>query len=402
MATPNIPRPQADISSNTHTNTSRDTGSPSGALLRDSPVRTGPLFSIIVPTYNEQDNVEYLVDELRANMRDLAWEVIFVDDDSPDGTANEVRRVAARDARVRCVQRIGRRGLSGACVEGMLASSAPYLAIMDGDLQHDPAIVYRMFNLLNSSDAELVIASRNAEGGSYGNFSNIRYKLSQLAARLGRVALKDNCSDPMSNFFALRRDFLEEVSHGLSKLSFKILLDILLTANRHVRVTEIPYVLGTRRAGSSKFESLVAWEYVMLLADKMVGRYVPVSLLAFAAIGALGAVVNLASLATLYRVGGASFITSEYLSTAISIVFNYTLNNVLTFRDRRRRGIRWLTGLLSFAVACGIGVASNIGLAFYLFNQHSGWFISALAGVLAGVVWNYTVSSFLTWRRGNQ
>jgi dolichol-phosphate mannosyltransferase len=94
--------------------------------------------------------------------------------------------------------------------------------------------------------------------------------------------------------------------------------------------------------------------------------------------------------------------TSEYLSTAISIVFNYSLNNVLTFRDRRKRGIKWFTGLLSFAVACSIGVASNIGLAFYLFNQHSGWFISAMAGVLAGVVWNYTVSSFLTWRRDNQ
>lgn len=401
MVTPNISRPHPDISSNTHTNTSREIDSLSGAFLRDSQVRAGPLFSIIVPTYNEKENVEYLVDELRTNMRDLAWEVIFVDDDSPDGTANEVRRVAERDARVRCVQRIGRRGLSGACVEGMLASSAPYLAIMDGDLQHDPAIAYQIFHELSTGDAELVIATRNAEGGSYGNFSNSRYQLSQLAARLGRFILKGNFSDPMSNFFALRRDLFDEVSHGLSKLSFKILLDILLTANRHLKVTEIPFTLGTRRAGTSKFESLVAWEYLMLLADKMVGRYVPVSLLAFATIGALGAVVNLASLAILFRVVGTNFMTSEYLSTAISIVFNYTLNNVLTFRDRRKRGIRWFTGLLSFAVACGIGVASNIGLAFYLFNQHSGWFISAVAGVLAGVVWNYTVSSFFTWRRGN-
>ena len=397
----NIPRLQADRGLEAPSSAHSELDGADGASFMDAAVFDSPLISIIVPTYNEKENVAFLVDELRTAMQGTAWEIIFVDDDSPDGTAGAVRRMAARDPRIRCVHRIGRRGLSGACVEGMLTSSAPYLAIMDADLQHDPAIVKQMFQALTTSDIELVIASRNAEGGSYGNFSTRRYQLSQLAARLGSLALKDRLSDPMSNFFALRRDLFEEVSRGLSKLGFKILLDILLTARRSLRVREIPFTLGTRRTGDSKFESLVAWEYVMLLADKLVGRYVPVSLLAFSTVGALGAMVNLGSLTILYRVAGASFVTSESISTAISIVFNYTLNNILTFRDRRRRGIRWFTGLLSFAVACGIGVASNIGLAFYLFTQHTGWFISALAGVLAGVVWNYTVSGFYTWRRGN-
>ena len=401
MVPQNIPHPQPVFAEDVRSNAVGGFDDPGSAFLPESESRPGPLLSIIVPTYNEQDNVAYLVDELHRVMRDIAWEVIFVDDDSPDGTASVVRHLAAQDVRVRCVQRIGRRGLSGACVEGMLASSAQFLALMDADLQHDPAILYRMFNVLKTSDAELVVGSRNADGGGYGTFSNRRYQLSQLAAQLSRFALKDNLSDPMSNFFAMRRELFEEVSHGLSKLSFKILLDILLTARRHVRVSEIPYTLGTRRAGNSKFESQVAWEYVMLLADKMVGRFVPVKFLAFSAVGALGAAVNLTSLAIIYRIIGGSFVLSESLSTAISIVFNYTLNNLLTFRDRRRRGFRWFTGLLSFAVACSVGVASNIGLAFYLFNRHSGWFISALAGVLVGVVWNYTVSGFYTWNRGN-
>lgn len=401
MASNNVPLPQTDRNIAAHSTTLVETTLPSGDLFDVSATLKGPLLSIIVPTYNEQDNVSFLVTELHRAMRDVNWEVVFVDDDSTDGTANVVRRLAGEDARVRCVHRIGRRGLSGACVEGMLSSSAPYLAIMDADLQHDPAVVYRMFNLLNTTDAELVIASRNAAGGSYGEFSTRRYQLSQLAARIGRLALKDDLTDPMSNFFALRRELFEEVSHGLAKLSFKILLDILLTARRHVNVIEIPYTLGTRRAGTSKFESQVAWEYIMLIADKLVGRYIPVRFLAFAAIGAMGAGVNLTSLAIFYRVVGTSFVLSEFLSTAISIVFNYTLNNILTFRDRRRHGIKWFTGLLSFAAACGLGVASNIGLAFYLFNRHSGWFVSASAGVVVGVVWNYTVSSFYTWNRAS-
>lgn len=402
MAPQNVPGPRVDLAATVLPSTLRERDGHGGPSLQDSAVQAGPLLSIVVPTYNEHDNIECLVNELRTAMHDVDWEVIFVDDDSPDGTASEARHMAAGDTHVRCVHRIGRRGLSGACVEGMLTSSASYLAIMDADLQHDPAVVYQMLNVLKESDAELVIASRNAEGGSYGEFSDTRYQLSQLAARLGRFLLKDDLSDPMSNFFALRRELFEEVSHGLSKLSFKILLDILLTARRHVNIREIPYTLRTRRTGDSKFESQVAWEYLMLLADKMIGRYVPVRFLAFSAVGASGAVVNLTTLAILYRIIGASFVISESLSISLSIVFNYSLNNILTFRDRRRRGIRWLTGLFSFAAACGIGVASNIGLACYLFNRHSGWFLSALAGVVVGVVWNYTVSGFYTWNRGSQ
>lgn len=391
--------PQAAFAMDTHSNSPHRTNISSDPSYRDPVMRRGPLVSIIIPTLNDHDNIDDLLSQLRTVMHDIEWEVIFVDDDSADGTASVVRRIGSDDARVRCVHRIGRRGLSGACVEGMLTSSASYLVVMGADFQHNPAVVRRMFSALHTRQAELVIASRDVKGGSYEDVPNIQSHLRQFDARLDRLFLRDNLTDWTSNFFALHRELFEEVSHGLSQLGFKLLLDILLTARRNVRIVEVPIALGTPTASNANFESYFTWDYLMLLVDKKLGHYIPVRFLAFSAIGAFGAGINLTALAILYQIVGTSFMISESLSTAISIVCNYTLNNMLTFRDHRRRGIKWLTGLVSFAAACSVGVAANIGLAFYLFTRQLHWFISALAGILVGVVWNYTVTGFYTWRR---
>ena len=359
--------------------------------------QSGPSLSIIVPTFNELDNVRPLVRELSQCLKDIDWEVIFVDDDSPDGTAGAVRELACEWNRVRCIQRIGRRGLSSACVEGMLGSCAPFVAVMDGDLQHDPAIIPAMFECVANSSTELVVGSRYTEGGSTGDWDWRRSLVSRLATRLGHILVPDTLKDPMSGFFMLRRSLLDEVAHKLSGFGFKILLDIFASARRPVGFREVPFKFRLRHAGESKLDSLVAWEYLMLLGDKLFGAYVPVRFLAFGTIGALGVVLHLSIVTAAYELARVDFIRAQAIGTVITIVFNYSLNNLLTYRDRRRRGWRWLTGLATFLAVCGMGAIANVGVAAYVFNTEKQWFLASIAGVLTGAVWNYAVSNIYTW-----
>lgn len=363
----------------------------------------GPLLSIVIPTYRERDNLRPLIDEIAEALTGIDWEVIIVDDDSPDGTAEEARQLANERGCVRSIQRIGRRGLSSACIEGMLASSAPYLAVMDGDRQHDPSILPRMLARLQHADAELVVGSRYIEGGGVGDWNAARHWMSRFATLIGHSVVPAGLHDPMSGFFAMRRSLLDKVVHDLSGLGFKILLDIVATAKPPVAVEEVPFVFRARVAGVSKLDSLVAWEYAMLLADKLFGRYVPVRFLAFAAIGGLGVLVHLATLELAFKIERLEFVTAQAIAVSVSMVFNYTVNNLLTYRDRRRRGLQWLTGLVSFAAACSVGAAANVGVAAFLFSRRTEWVIAAVAGVLVGAVWNYAVTSVYTWgRRGSK
>src|SRR5207248_9817378 len=142
--------------------------------------------TVVVPTFNEAANVQEIVTRLERVLADISWEVIFVDDDSPDRTAETVKAIASRDPRVRCLKRVGRRGLAGACVEGMLASSAPFVAVMDADLQHDESILPRMLAVLQNDSADLVVGSRYAKGGSVASFSRERARFSHTATGIAR------------------------------------------------------------------------------------------------------------------------------------------------------------------------------------------------------------------------
>jgi len=355
--------------------------------------------SIVVPTFNESANVRELLERLQATLGETVWEVVFVDDDSPDATAALVRSIARSDRRVRCVQRVGRRGLSSACIEGMLATAAPYIAVMDADLQHDESILPAMLERLRSGDADLVVGTRYAQGGSTGDWDGKRAGLSRLATRVARLVVRQEVSDPMSGFFMLRREVFDASVRRLSALGFKILLDILASAPGPLRVAEVPFTFRTRFAGQSKLDELVVWEYGMLLADKTIGRYVPVRLISFAAVGGLGVFVHMAVLAVLLKALGLDFAPAQSAATAVAMVFNFALNNILTYRDSRLTGWAWWRGLGSFMLACSVGALANVGIATYLFASQTTWFLAALAGVLVGAVWNYAVTQLYTWGR---
>ena len=354
--------------------------------------------SVIVPTFNERDNVTEMVRRLTSALDGLSWEVIFVDDNSPDGTADAVREIARCDRRVRCLHRFGRRGLSSACVEGILSSSAPYCAVMDGDLQHDEKILPRMLDTIKRENLDLVIGSRYVDGGSIGNWDTSRASISSMATKLSQFVVRADLADPMSGFFLLRREIVHEALPRLSNIGFKILIDICASIPRRCRYKEIPFQFRRRQAGRSKLDSQVAWEYLMLLLDKLIGRWIPPRFVVFCMVGSIGLLAHLTFVAVAYGALGIEFTISQAGATLFAMTGNFLLNNIFTYYDRRLRGWRLVAGLAKFLLACGIGVMANLSVASYIFyEQRLSWTPSAIAGALVSVVWNYVVTGFYTW-----
>jgi len=357
--------------------------------------------SIVVPTFNERDNVPELVRALEQALPGIAWEVVFVDDDSGDATAEAARTLAASDPRVRCVQRIGRRGLSSACVEGVLATSAPYVAVMDADLQHDEAILPDMLARLKQDGLDIVVGSRHASGGSLGTWGAGRARISRLATRLSRGLVPAELGDPMSGYFVMTRAAFMDCVRQLSSLGFKILVDLFASSPRPLRFAEVGYTFRNRRHGESKLDSLVVWEYAMLLADKLVGHFIPIRFLLFGVVGGTGVVVYIAVMTTFHNLLSINFQPSQAAATLVAMTSNFAINNWLTYRDARLRGRRWWTGLLSFCAVCSIGAVANVGIASVLFERAYVWWIAGLAGILVGTVFNFAMTSVFTWKRAS-
>jgi len=358
----------------------------------------GPELTVVIPTLNERDNIEPLVDLLDAALDEVSWEAIFVDDDSADGTAERIREISRRDRRVRCLQRVGRRGLTTACIEGALAASAPYIAVMDADMQHDEKLLPRMLAILKSEPIDLVVGSRYIAGGGIGRWHGGRAKLSVFATHLSRIVCKAEIADPMSGFFMLRREALEGALRRLSGQGFKILLDILASSPRPLRFKELPYVFRERQRGESKLDALATWEFVMLIADKLIGHIVPVRFALFAFVGGIGLVIHMSTLWFALTVAGAAFDPAQASAAVVAMTSNFFVNNLFTYRDRRLHGFALVRGLLTFYAICAFGTIANVGIAGYIFSTNEIWWLAGLAGVIVGSVWNYAVSSVFTWK----
>src|SRR3977135_3892114 len=358
-----------------------------------------PEVSGVVPPFNERDNVTALSRKLETALAGLAWEVIYVDDNSPDGTWDVVRALAGADSRVRCIRRIGRRGLAGACIEGLLASSAPCAAVIDADLQHDETQLPKMLALLQSGEADLVVGSRYIEGGSADSFNKQRAGASVLATEVAKRVLRVKIADPMSGFFMIRRDRFEQLAPQLSTQGFKILLDIVATARGGLRVKEIPYTFGSRLHGESKLDSMVALDFLGLVLAKLTGDVVSLRFLLFAMVGSLGLLVHLLALFVALEVFNVPFPEAQACGALMAMTSNFLLNNFLTYRDQRLKGLGILRGLLLFYLVCSVGLIANVGVAFSVYDQEPIWWLAGAAGALAGVVWNYAMSGLFVWRK---
>ena len=358
-----------------------------------------PLLTVVVPCFNERPNVAPLVARLDAALYGIRWEVVYVDDNSPDGTAAEVRRIGQTDPRVRCIRRIGRRGLASAVIEGALSSSAQFVAVIDGDLQHDETKLPDMLLALQTGRYDLAVGSRRAEGGGdAGLASRWRHMLSNGGIRLAQYFLPMRLGDPMSGFFMLPRPLFETLAANLNGQGFKILVDLALSAPAPLRVIEIPFMFHERAAGESKLDALVLVQFAGLLLDKVFGGLLPLRFISFGLVGTLGVLVHLAVLSSVLKLGGLGFEAAQLVATVAAMVFNFQLNNEITYRDQRLRGPRLWRGLLVFMLVCGLGAIANVGIAKTLYDTHTNWSIAGAIGAMIGVVWNYAVSATLVWR----
>lgn len=355
-----------------------------------------PRLTVVVPTFNERRNVTPLLRKLRVALDGLSWRVIFVDDDSQDGTARLARKHAARDPNVQCLQRIGRRGLAGAVIEGVMASPDRYVAVIDGDLQHDERLIPAMLARLQAEDADLVIASRFLEADRpVEGLGPIRLAGSRIATALGRRVLRARVTDPLSGFFLIRRDVVEAVAPRLSTDGFKVLFDIIASSARPLRILELPYRFGDRARGRSKMDRRAVLDYLGLVAAKLSHDLISPRMVGFLLVGASGVLVHLGVLRGLLFVG---FAGAQFIAAATAMTTNYALNNSLTYRDRRKRGAALLTGYLRFCLVCSLGLAANVAVATLVREHGEVWWLAGLAGAAVGALWNYAASSLIVWR----
>jgi len=356
-----------------------------------------PELSVVVPAFGERDNILGVLGSLEQALQGRDWEAIVVVDDAFDGTEEVVREVAQRDPRVRCIHRIGRRGLASACIEGMLASSAPYLGVIDADLQHDETLMPKLLDALKAGSADVAVASRYMEGGSTGDLAAERVRASRLASALSRLLCR-GLTDPMSGFFVVRRAFLERVVRKLYGRGFKILLDMIAAARAEVRIIELPYRMRSRAHGESKLGARVIAEFFMLIMYHLSGRLLPARFFLFLAVGASGLCIHLATLWLVFAASG-GFLLAQTVATAAAMTSNFFLNNVLTYADQRLRGADLWRGLLSFYAACGIGSLINIAVAEWLFLKSAPYLVAGLLGALVAALWNFFTTASFTWGR---
>ncbi|MEO0466073.1 MAG: glycosyltransferase family 2 protein [Pseudomonadota bacterium] len=365
---------------------------------------TSTKLTVVVPTFNESKNVGEMVRRLDETLSGMAWEIIFVDDASPDGTADIVRSMARSDQRVRLISRHNRRGLASAVVEGALAASADIVAVMDGDLQHDESVLPGMYQILADGEADVVSASRFlTEDGADGLSSQTRVAISNNGIKLSNAVFNLDMTDPLTGFFVVRRDVVRRALPDLSELGFKVLMDIIISAEPRPRVKEVPFKFRERQHGESKLDNRVMYEFFLFFIEKKISSVLPLParFLSFAFINSIGILVHLAIFLPLTILIGMGFGAGQLIATIIAMGFNYTVNNLVTYSDRKLKGAKFYLGFIVFGVLCSLGVIANVGIATSLHDDYPQMIaaLPAIAGALITVVWNYVATAAFVWGR---
>ncbi|MCP5382498.1 MAG: glycosyltransferase family 2 protein [Kordiimonadaceae bacterium] len=355
--------------------------------------------SIIVPTFNEVENIRPLYDAVSKSLIGVDWEIIYVDDDSTDGTVEELIKLCEEKPNVRRIHRISRRGLSSACVEGFMSTTSPYLAVIDGDMQHDETKLSEMLTALKSGKYDLALGSRYVANGGFGNWSDGRIKASKLATRLSKIITHQSISDPMSGFFMISRIALNKCVRKLSLQGYKLLLDIVTSYPGNMRIKDVAYEFRIRQHGDSKLDSMIMMEFAMMLIEKFTHGFIPARFILFSAVGASGVIVHFSVLYSLLNFAAVGFTYAQAGATFVAMTSNFFINNWLTYFDKRLRGGKLVKGLLIFYAVCSLGSIANIGVASFVFEQNYTWYVSGFAGALIGTVWNYAATSLMAWRK---
>ncbi|MEK7217967.1 MAG: glycosyltransferase family 2 protein [Patescibacteria group bacterium] len=359
------------------------------------------MLSLILPTYNEAENIPRIVPELEAILKEIPHEIIVVDDDSPDGTWRVARELSRGNDRLRVLRRVGRRGLSSAVIEGFLAAKGDVLGVTDADGQHDYALLPALYRTVKEKGG-LAIGSRYTAGGSVGEWDGRRQWMSRMATGLARRLCRVPVTDPMSGFFAVARSVFEGVLPRLNPKGFKILLDLLLHVPRGTPGAELPYTFRSRTLGQSKMSFTVQLEFLEELFDATLGRFLPLTFVKYCLVGAMGMVVTLlglrAAVVVLALAGWRDDFLVELLAgIEAAIVFNFLLNNIWTFGRQRLRGWGAVLGFIRYNAVCLVGALATLSVASSLRSGGIDEFLSVAAAGFLGAVWNYTMSRLFTW-----
>jgi len=354
--------------------------------------------SIIVPTFNEVDNIFPLYEAIEKVLTEVDWEIVYVDDDSTDGTLSILNKICTEKPNVRRIHRIARRGLSSAGVEGFLSTTSPFLAIIDGDLQHDETKLIEMLSLIRTGDYDLILGSRYADDGGFGDWDETRIAASRFATKLSRLITRQPITDPMSGFFMLTRDAFNKSVRNLSLRGYKLLLDIVTSFPGEMRIKDVSFEFRSRIHGNSKLDNMVMMEFVFMIIEKFTHGFLPARFVLFSAVGTSGLLVHFSVLYLLLNIINIDFLYAQAGATLVAMTSNFFINNWLTYFDRRLRGLKLLKGLFTFYAVCSLGSIANVGAATFVFSQNYTWFVSGFAGALIGTVWNYAATSLITWR----
>lgn len=344
--TAHTPAPQADSDQ-----TTGDGPAPEGRPARGER-RRSPVVSVVIPTYNEAENIPVLINRLRTDLEDLDYEIIVVDDDSPDRTWDVAQDVFGDDPRFRVVRRRSERGLSSAVLTGMSIAGGSVLVVMDADLQHDTATIPRLVSKTLKDDLDICVASRKATGGSYGSFGRRRRLASWLGAAVARLVIRVPLSDPMSGFFAVSRHRYRTVEDTLNPVGFKILLEFVVRGPRP-KVGEVGYRFGQRLHGATKLSSRVAVDYLRAVLELAVGRFRSATAVAYGLVVAAVLVLQLLWSLLADTVTTGSFAT--VLGLELAALAGYCGHNTFTFVNVRRQGVAHRARLARFHAVTGFG-----------------------------------------------
>jgi dolichol-phosphate mannosyltransferase len=275
-----------------------------------------------------------------------------------------------------------------------MASAAPYVAVIDCDLQHDETLLPQMLRELQAGRADIVVGSRYLATAGASALGARREAGSRLANWLGRRVLRAELSDPMSGFFMLRREMIEAVAPTLATAGFKVLFDILASQKTPPRYIELPYEFRARVAGDSKLDNGVVVQYLGLLVAKLSRDLISPRFIMFALVGASGVGVHLLILRSLLSFG---FSAAQLTAALGAMTSNYLINNAVTYRDRRKRGFALVAGYFKFVLLCSVPLAANVAVATMVYQRGPSWWVAGVAGAVVAAVWNYVTTSRAVW-----
>lgn len=357
-----------------------------------------PKLTIIIPTYNERDNIVPLVFEVAQALQGIDWAIFFVDDNSNDGTITQLESIANTNDRVDGVIRKGIRGLSGAVLTGLMYARSPYIAVMDADLQHDPKLIKRMLAGLESdSYIQVAVASRYTQSTKISGLNTSRLIGSIILTYVARIIISKKLTDPMSGFFITRRSTFSQLAPHLSHNGYKIMLDLVSGLPDKNAILEFPLIFRSRHTGQSKMDFRVLWELLLIFIQRSIKNLLPRRFLSFSLIGLVGLSIHMLALLILFALLEINFSLSQIAATAIAMLNNFLLNNYLTYQNSSLHGRKLVLGYLKFVLICTLGGLISYTIANHLLGQGMYWAISGCIGAIAAACWNYSLSKFFTW-----